>query len=777
MNHTSKPLTDFIQNKSDLEYRIPRIGSEESLNRSGAYLEFSTLHEARVEKNTNDNKGAAVKESWLFKNKYKHDWVDDKTVNKCHGCNREFGVFLRRHHCRYCKNIFCDNCTPFRRKIPYGWDDDVKDSPLNTGNAMSGLIKMVGGGIERKVDGEVRVCGICNHQVDILEQIHHLILIFNYAMVDIPTLCRMARVCKLWNYVASYYQGRIRNIQYKRLGQKLTPFEKNVLWTNKKLWIGHSHWSILYLQSLPYSSYDFQKKMYAQMLEFLMQVDSVNCQRKNKCVHLMCTKNCLRHFRPYHAIILLDFAYNNLVWISELYQFIIKILKRASPMELNLYLPYLIHSLKKQSGLGAVASKANVEGGTGTTLIAQFILDRCISDSDLALEVYWNLMYCFNKTRHFIYDYYLKQLLNVINPNVVNIINSSYKFVNILEKAVGTKDVYAVKKYLREHKMDDLIIPFDSYARVNYVNVHSIEIKDSATRPVLIPINCRRTGAEDQLDCCLLYKLEDVHQDYVVLKAIRLMKYLLWTLNGIELEIVDYQVRPIDAESGIVQMVPNCYTVYDIREKMKFSIFNFIMEKNPNETVESLRKKFVKSCAAYCVITYLLGVGDRHLENIMVTTEGKLFHIDYGFILGSDPKPISQPKIRITEDMIDALGGRNSIYYKEFIKLCNNIFQALRGHLKLFIHYLSILADKDGDYQKLVKVLTSRFIPGETKKTAIVQLETEIHKSTVHYSAPVIDFFHRHNKEQTLKHAGQQIGEIGMSVGKMIGGLWRGKGK
>lgn len=40
----------------------------------------------------------------------KAEWQVDARVAACGGCQRRFGTFLRRHHCRSCGQVFCSDC-------------------------------------------------------------------------------------------------------------------------------------------------------------------------------------------------------------------------------------------------------------------------------------------------------------------------------------------------------------------------------------------------------------------------------------------------------------------------------------------------------------------------------------------------------------------------------------------------------------------------------------------------------------------------------------------
>lgn len=86
------------------------------------------------------------------------------------------------------------------------------------------------------------------------------------------------------------------------------------------------------------------------------------------------------------------------------------------------------------------------------------------------------------------------------------------------------------------------------------------------------------------------------------------------------------------------------------------------------------------SCAGYAVATYLLAIGDRHLENLMVTKNGNMFHVDFGFILGKNPpfKGLMVPQIRINKPMILGMGGVDSENYQIFKSRATKAFLHLR---------------------------------------------------------------------------------------------------
>jgi phosphatidylinositol 3-kinase len=98
------------------------------------------------------------------------------------------------------------------------------------------------------------------------------------------------------------------------------------------------------------------------------------------------------------------------------------------------------------------------------------------------------------------------------------------------------------------------------------------------------------------------------------------------------------------------------------------------------------------SAAGYCVITYLLGVGDRHLDNLLLSPDGFLFHVDFGFILGRDPKPFPPP-MKLCKEMIEAMGGANSPQYAKFRQYCYTAFTTLRRNANLILNLFALMVD------------------------------------------------------------------------------------
>ncbi len=70
----------------------------------------------------------------------------------------------------------------------------------------------------------------------------------------------------------------------------------------------------------------------------------------------------------------------------------------------------------------------------------------------------------------------------------------------------------------------------------------------------------------------------------------------------------------------------------------------------------------MESLAGSSILTYVLKLKDRHNGNILLDMDGRIIHIDFGFILGMAPGNINfeSSPFKFTAEYLKLLGGKNS---------------------------------------------------------------------------------------------------------------------
>eukprot|EP01134_Creolimax_fragrantissima_P005194 CFRG5194T1 len=99
-------------------------------------------------------------------------WVPDSHAKECMGCSCKFTVITRRHHCRACGGVFCNNCSPVvhktkseRRESGVNIGDDVCDmnAVKKRGHTRNSSLDGLGGKspVMSEGGGGLRLCGNC----------------------------------------------------------------------------------------------------------------------------------------------------------------------------------------------------------------------------------------------------------------------------------------------------------------------------------------------------------------------------------------------------------------------------------------------------------------------------------------------------------------------------------------------------------------------------------------------------------------------------------------
>lgn len=193
----------------------------------------------------------------------------------------------------------------------------------------------------------------------------------------------------------------------------------------------------------------------------------------------------------------------------------------------------------------------------------------------------------------------------------------------------------------------------------------------------------------------VIYKSgDDLRQDQLVIQIITIFNDLLLD-EQLDLALTPYRILATSPTSGFVEFIESSPLASILSEHGTLASYLGATSTRPVDA--KVMETYVRSCAGYCVITYLLGVGDRHLDNLLLTKSGRFFHADFGFILGRDPKPFA-PALKLVKEMVDVMTSSSPshnqmLWYNEFRGHCFNAFSALRRKSSLVLNLFSLMVD------------------------------------------------------------------------------------
>ncbi|CAM6104701.1 unnamed protein product [Calypogeia fissa] len=292
---------------------------------------------------------------------------------------------------------------------------------------------------------------------------------------------------------------------------------------------------------------------------------------------------------------------------------------------------------------------------------------------------------------------------------------------------------------------EPISLPLDPKIMITGIIPAESSIFKSTLSPLRLTLRTEGGGK-----CQIIFKKgDDLRQDQLVVQMVSLMDRLL-KLENLDLQLTPYRVLATAQDEGMVEFISSPSLAQVLSEHK--TIVNFFQQYHADESgpfgiTAACLETFVKSCAGYCVIMYILGVGDRHLDNLLLSKDGRLSHIDFGFILGRDPKPFPPP-MKLCKEMVEAMGGAESEHYGKFKSYCCEAYNILRKSSNLILNLFHLMAganipDIASDPEKGILKLQQKFRLDLDDEEAVQFCQSLINDSVSALFPQMVETIHR----------------------------------
>ncbi|RVE71352.1 hypothetical protein OJAV_G00051090 [Oryzias javanicus] len=399
---------------------------------------------------------------------------------------------------------------------------------------------------------------------------------------------------------------------------------------------------------------------------------------------------------PVTALELLDSKFAD----TEVRSVAVSWIEKSSDDELADYLPQLVQALKFECHL--------------SNALIKFLLSRAQGNINIAHYLYWLLKDAVqDPVWGQRYERVLGALLCLCGSRLRVELEKQTHLVTLLgavaervKQAGGSARQVALQEGLENvqnfFQRNSCRLPLSPSLVAKELNIKACSFFSSNAVPLkLALVNADPLGEEINV----MFKVgEDLRQDMLALQMIRIMDRM-WLQEGLDLRIVNFKCISTGKDKGMVELVPSSDTLRKIQVEYGVTgsfkdkpLAEWLRKYNPAEDeYEKASENFIYSCAGCCVATYVLGICDRHNDNIMLRSTGHMFHIDFGKFLGHAQMFGSFKRDRapfvLTSDMAYVINGgeRPTSRFQLFVDLCCQAYNLIRKHCGLFLNLLSLM--------------------------------------------------------------------------------------
>ncbi|CAG0893611.1 unnamed protein product [Cyprideis torosa] len=440
-------------------------------------------------------------------------------------------------------------------------------------------------------------------------------------------------------------------------------------------------------------------------------------------------------------------------------------LRRLSSDDLLDILPQLVQAAKHESHL--------------SNPLILFLFERALRSPLVAHRLYWLLMHSHpNPNEDPVdarYSVFLRiqatAFYSICGTSLQKILTSQDVLIQQLDSAAATlkttSDSMRLSALTREMeeiheilKHQPTALPLSLSHLVSGVDVKRCSYFNSKTLPLKIKFlsahHSQKGSNLNRLSIQTIYKVgDDLRKDSLTLQMIGIMN-TLWLKAGLDLKMVLFSCVPTGDRRGFVEMVTEAETLRKIQAEhgvtgafRERAISDWLRKHNVSQGEYGRAiDNFTASTAGYCVATYVLGVCDRHNDNIMVKPSGHLFHIDFGKFLGDAEMFAGFSRDRspfvLTKDMVCVINEGDKSRFQTFVDHCVNAFNILRYHASLFLNLFALMASSGIPGVSLSAVHTVRkaLMPELTDDEAASEFTRLIERSVNCFFTQVNFFVH-----------------------------------